>query len=248
MHRHQQQGCRHELAPTPILGSPQRPGDQRRRERQGVEFGHSRGLQRRCQQIGKGEDDPAPFAFFFCDPPPGEKIDRPGARCQRASLKDQQRSHVIPQPVDQRYGYEDRLDVVGEARAYLVVLDLLNEAAMRGIPERQVDLAQVGLVRAMRLMQADAVGREPRGEQQHGSEHDGRRQTKDRWRPSPVLGSHLFLRVRSARPAPRSSPATIQSRAMIATTADTPWGRIGKSSTANTPSRTPSPAGVSNVR
>ena len=43
--------------------------------------------------------------------------------------------------------------MIGEPRAHLVVFDLLHEAAVRGVPDREVDLAEIGLVGAMGLVQ-----------------------------------------------------------------------------------------------
>ncbi|OQA38657.1 MAG: hypothetical protein BWY52_03244 [Chloroflexi bacterium ADurb.Bin325] len=165
-------------SPTALVDGPERGRDEGRGQRQRVELADGRGLQCRGQQIGRGKGCAAPCSRAGREergqPAPRKQIDGPRARGEQGRLQHQQRAHVVPQPEDERDRQEDGLHMVGEPRAGPVDLGLLEESTVRGVPDGLIHLAQVGLVRELRLVQADAIGREPGHKQQHQA-HDGQR-------------------------------------------------------------------------
>ena len=143
-----------------------------------MKLGDRRGLQRGHQQIHCGERRPGPPGRpgpGLCDLAPRQEVDRPGAQRQRRRLQHEQRPDIIPEPKERGDGQKDRLDVVGQADADLLVLDLLEGPAVRRVPDRQIDLAQVGLVRQVSIVQADGVRRKPHREEEHQEDDNGRR-------------------------------------------------------------------------
>ena len=170
----QEQAGQDEASPVTALATPE--GEQNRRggEGDGVKFGQVGRLQRGEEQVSQREAEGQPGR----QPPgrgsqnrPGQGKKDQGAAAQRRRLQDQQGAHVVPQIEDQRDGQENRLHMVGQARAHEVVFDLLHKTALACIPNRQVHLPQVGHVGVQRCVRTDRENGKANDIEQEQQEH-----------------------------------------------------------------------------
>ena len=78
----------------------------------------------------------------------GQEIEGDRAHSHGNHLQQEQCPHVVPQPKHRADQRKDRLHVIGQPGGDKIVFDLLDKAALAGVPNGLIHLAQISLVGA----------------------------------------------------------------------------------------------------
>ena len=193
--RHAATGAERERQQAVLVEEPDRPEQERRRERDRMEVVDDEPLGRRVEQVDEREAEPRPFAAEVLA---GEQEDGHGAERDADALDDEEHVGARPQPPERCEERHQRVEVGAEPRE-LPPLEVghLEEPAVRRRPDRLGQVPDVEAARLERLLLEHRERRHPGGERAH-------RKGEQRARPGHVLAIARSSSARQRAPSAAS--------------------------------------------
>ena len=158
-------GAERERQQAVLVEKPDRPEQERRRERDRMEVVDHEPLRRRVEQVDEREAEPRPFAAEVLA---GEQEDRHGAERDADALNDEEHVGARPQPPERREQRHERVEVGAEPRElHSLEVGHLEEPAVRRRPHGLGQVPDVEAPRLERLLLEHGERRHPGGERAH---------------------------------------------------------------------------------